>query len=452
MAVAGVPDDSGPTLTPVPPDRPEDREPSQWRLGFRGRGDRSGTDGQARRLGRARLARLAPDATVSGRARVDRRTKNLVPRLLPGEIAVIDHTDLDRVAAEDLIRAGARAVVNASHSISGRYPNLGPLLIVAAGIPLLDDVGTEVMDQIVEGQRLEVRGTEVYRGGELVAAGVRHTLASLEERIEAARSSVGEELERFAENTLEYLRQERHLLTDSLVLPDLATSFAGRHVLIVVRGGDDAAADLAALGSYISEMRPVMIGVDGGADVLLAAGHRPDLVVGDFDSVSTETLLGRPAGGRLVVRRTAPPELLVHAYTNGTAPGAARLEGLGLPYTTFEALGTSEDVAMLVAYEKGAELIVAVGTHASMVEFLDKGRSGMASTFLVRLKVGPILIDAKGVSRLYRSRVRTSDILLLVGAALFAMLVMVLVFSPLHVFVKALLFTVSEAWRALWAG
>lgn len=397
---------------------------------------------------------------VGGRARVGGRTKDLTSQLEPGEVAVVDHLDLDRVAAEGLVRARPSAVVNASRSVSGRYPNLGPLLLVAAGIPLIDEVGSDVMTDIANGQWIEVDGTDVCRGGVVVASGVRHTLESLEEQIEVARHSIGGELERFAENTLEYMLQERHLLTDSPDLPALTTSFAGRHVLIVVRGGADAAADLGALNHYIEEMRPIMVGVDGGADVILAAGHRPDLIVGDFDSVTTAALMGSTGRG-LAWRSglglpnrnsTRPPELLLHAFPDGQAPGAARLETLGLSYVTFEALGTSEDVAMLVAYEKGAELIVAVGTHASMVEFMDKGRSGMASTFLVRLKVGPILVDAKGVSRLYQSRVRTSDMMLLVAAALFAMFVMVAAFQPLHVFIRAIWFSLVESWRAVVGG
>ncbi len=376
------------------------------------------------------------EGMVAGRARVDRRTKNLIPRLLPGEVAVIDHEDLDRVAAEGLIRAHAGAVVNASRSISGRYPNLGPLLLAAAGIPLIDDVGPAVMDEVAEGQHLRVMGSEVLRGDQVVARGTRHSLESLESQLEDARQSVGSELERFAENTLEYLRQDRHLLTDSPTLPDLGIDLSGRHVLVVVRGGLDSSADLGALRAYIREMRPVMIAVDGGADILLGAGHTPDIIIGDFDSVSDEALCGGA-------------ELVVHAYPGGEAPGAKRLVELDLPYTVFEAAGTSEDVAMLLAYEKRAELIVAVGTHASMVEFFDKGRAGMASTFLVRLKVGPILVDAKGVSRLYQSRVRTSDMAFLVGAAVFAMLVMVAVAQPLHVFLRAVWFTLTETWHGL---
>jgi uncharacterized membrane-anchored protein len=389
-----------------------------------------------RRFGRPALRPVPAEGVVIGRARVDRRTKNLIPRLQPGEVAVIDHEDLDRVAAEGLILAKAGAVVNAARSSSGRYPNLGPLLLAAAGIPVVDGVGLGVLTAVREGQLLEVDGTEVRRGDEIVAKGVRHTLESLEAQLEAAKQSLGNELERFAENTLEYLRRERHLLTDSPVLPDLAVDLAGRHVLIVVRGGSDARADLAALTAYIKEIRPVMVAVDGGADVLLAGGHKPDLIVGDFDSVSDEAL-------------RVGAQLIVHAYPGGAAPGAARLEELGLEHSIFEAAGTSEDVAMLLAYEKRAELIVAVGTHASMVEFFDKGRAGMASTFLVRLKVGPILVDAKGVSRLYQSRVRTSDVVLLVMAALFAMIMMVAVAQPLHVFIKALWFTLVETWHTV---
>ncbi|HTJ74955.1 MAG TPA: putative cytokinetic ring protein SteA [Acidimicrobiales bacterium] len=389
-----------------------------------------------RRFGRPALRPVPAEGVVIGRARVDRRTKNLIPRLQPGEVAVIDHEDLDRVAAEGLILAKAGAVVNAARSSSGRYPNLGPLLLAAAGIPVVDGVGLGVLTAVREGQLLEIDGTEVRRGDEIVAKGVRHTLESLEAQLEAAKQSIGDELERFAENTLEYLRRERHLLTDSPVLPDLAVDLAGRHVLIVVRGGSDARADLAALTAYIKEIRPVMVAVDGGADVLLAGGHKPDLIVGDFDSVSDEAL-------------RVGAQLIVHAYPGGAAPGAARLEELGLEHSIFEAAGTSEDVAMLLAYEKRAELIVAVGTHASMVEFFDKGRAGMASTFLVRLKVGPILVDAKGVSRLYQSRVRTSDVVLLVMAALFAMIMMVAVAQPLHVFIKALWFTLVETWHTV---
>src|SRR5437868_7481276 len=301
------------------------------------------------------------DAVVIGPARVDRRTKRLSRRLHPGDIAVIDHEDLDRVAAEELVQAQPGAVINAARSISGRYPNVGPLLVAAAGIPLIDDVGSEIMDAVREGQvlRVDVEGADIRRGDEVLAEGTPQTLQSLEELVDAAKRFMGDELEAFAENTLEYLRQERHLLTDSPVLPDVPVDLRERHVLVVVRGLDYRA-DLAALRGYISDMRPVLVGVDGGADALLEVGLRPDIVIGDFDSVSDAAL-------------DTGAQLIVHAYPGGHAPGAQRLEEAGRPYTVFEAAGTSEDIALLLAYEKGAELIVAVGTHASVVDFLDKG-------------------------------------------------------------------------------
>jgi uncharacterized membrane-anchored protein len=389
---------------------------------------------------------LNGDGVVEAPARVDVRTKRLLARLQPGEVAVIDHLDLDRVAAEGLVKARPAAVVNASRSISGRYPNMGPLLLAAAGIPLIDDAGADVMSSVAEGDVLTVEGAEVLAGGRTVARGTRHTIESLEAQIEQAKLAVGAELERFAENTLEYLRREHHLLTDSPTLPKLAVDISGRHTLVVVRGGLGWKDDLAALRAYINEMKPVMIGVDGGADALMECGYRPDIIIGDFDSVRDETL-------RAVCRQRpghrGGAQLIVHAYPGGEAPGAARLDLLGLPYTVFEAVGTSEDIAMLLAYEKRAELIVAVGTHASMVEFLDKGRAGMASTFLVRLKVGPILVDAKGVSRLYQSGVRKADLAFLVGAALLAMLVIAIVAQPIHVFLQALWFYLRDTWRSL---
>ena len=377
------------------------------------------------------------DGDMEAACRVDARTKRLLTRLQPGEVAVIDHLDIDRLAAEGLIKAGAGAVVNASRSISGRYPNMAPLLLVAAGIPLIDDVGGQIMTAVEEGTRLTISGQDVIVDGHVVGRGARHSLESLEEQIEQAKLAVGVELERFAENTLEYLRREHHLLTDSPALPKLRVDLTGRHVLVVVRGGLGWEEDLAALRAYIREIRPVLIGVDGGADALVDAGYKPDVIIGDFDSVRDSTLLGSGA------------QWIVHAYAGGDAPGASRLDALGLPYDVFEAVGTSEDVAMLLAYEKRAELIVAVGTHASLVEFLDKGRAGMASTFLVRLKVGPILMDAKGVSRLYQSRVRKGDLIFLVAAALLAMFVVAVVAQPVHVFFRAFWLYLTDTWRSL---
>jgi uncharacterized membrane-anchored protein len=371
-------------------------------------------------------ARSDGDVVVEGPARVDRRTKDLAKRLQPGEIAIINHQDIDRVAAESLIDSGAAGVVNAALSITGRYPNHGPLLLAQAGIPILDGVGTDVLDRIYEGQVVKVEGDRLLADGELVANGTRQTERTITDVLDVARSSLGAELEQFAENTLEYIRKEGHLLVDQPDIPTVPIDIRGRHVLIVVRG-IDYKSDLAVLrqSGYLSENRPLLIGVDGGADALLEMGHKPDLIIGDFDSVSERTLRCGAA-------------LVVHGYPGGRAPGAERLTSMGLPHVVFESAGTSEDIAMLLAFERGAELIVAVGTHNSMVEFLDKGRAGMASTFLVRMKVGPILVDAKGVSRLYQNRVRKRDLFFLIAAAIITIVLIAIASEPVRILVRGL--------------
>ena len=363
-------------------------------------------------------------AVVTAPARPGRRTKELVSQLRPGDIAVIDHEDLDPVAARSLLAAGVVGVVNAASFVSGRYPNRGPLVLAEAVVALLDGVGSAVLDEVVDGEPLTLAGTHLLRGDDRLASGHRQTVSSLGDAVDAARGSMGEALEEFAENTLAYLRREQHLLTDELDMPPLRTSMMGRQVLVVVRGVDYRD-DLQVLrrSGYLAEMRPVLIGVDGGADALLEMGHRPDLIVGDFDSVSEAAL-------------RSGAELVVHAYRGGDAPGAARLDDMGLAYHRFEAEGTSEDIAMLMAHELGAELIVAVGTHSSMADFLDKGRAGMASTFLVRMKVGGILVDAKGVSRLYRHRVHKRDLAMLVLAALFTLAIIVWVSEPIRLIIR----------------
>jgi uncharacterized membrane-anchored protein len=344
---------------------------------------------------------------VVGPARVDRRTKDLTKRLRPGDVAVIDHLDLDRVSADALVACRVAAVVNVAPSTSGRYPNLGPQILVTAGVPLLDGVGPAVLAAVSEGDLVRVDGPAVLLGEQVVATGTPQTAASVELAMAEARLGLTTQLEDFAANTMEYLLKERDLLLDGVGVPDVRTAFEGRHALIVVRGYDYKE-DLAVLRPYVREYRPVLVGVDGGADALVEAGYRPDLIVGDMDSVTDATLVGGA-------------EVVVHAYADGHAPGLKRVQDLGVEAVVFPAAGTSEDVAMLLADEKGASLIVAVGTHATLVEFLDKGRAGMASTFLTRLRVGGKLIDAKGVSRLYRSRISTWSLLLLVLATVVTM-------------------------------
>lgn len=375
------------------------------------------------------VRRVVPEETASGLVRVDTRTKRLVTRVKPGDIAIIDHSDIDRVAAEALLRCQPSAVLNASRSMTGRYPSMGASILVNAGIPLVDGLGAEVM-ALPEGSRVEIEGHRVLYEGELCAIGVRQTPRSIAEQIEAAREGLSKELQAFAENTLTYISEESHLLFDPPDPPKLRVDLKGRHVMVVVRG-HHYREDIDHLRSYVRDMRPVIIAVDGGADVCLEANLKPDIVIGDFDSVTDDAI-------------RCGAELVVHAYVGGKAPGAQRLVKLGVPFVTYEAPGMSEDVAMLLAYDEGAELIVAVGTHASMEEFLDKGRAGMASTFLTRLKVGPRLVDAKGVSRLYQGTVRKSDLTYLIASALVAFVVMAMVSSSLTTFLSVTWFLFTQ--------
>jgi uncharacterized membrane-anchored protein len=357
-------------------------------------------------------------------ARVDTRTKRLLARVRPGEIAVIDHEDLDRVAAEALVTRGVAAVINASPSITGRYPNLGPLILLKAGIPLVDGVGSLLLRKVREGSPLRLEDERIFSDGELIGVGVRQTPERIVRDMESAETRLAGQLDAFARNTVRFMEREQDLLFGGAGMPDLDHVFTGRHVLVVVRGYNYRE-DLAALRSYIRDVKPLLLGVDGGSDALLSEGYRPDIIIGDMDSVSESAL-------------RSGAEVVLHAYPDGRAPGRPRLEGLGIPYKEVQASGMSEDVAFLLAHQKGADLIVAVGSHGNLREFLDKGRAGMASTFLVRLRVGEILVDAKGVSRMYRGTIRGRDIAMLVGAALFSMIAVVAVSQPLRLFFKQL--------------
>ena len=341
-------------------------------------------------------------------ARLDRRTKDLTKRMLPGEIAIIDHVDLDRMAAHALIERQVAAVVNAAPSISGRYPNLGPQIIIEAGIPLVDDVGQDVFVKVAEGDVVRLDGDTLYAHGQVIAKGAVQTEESVAAAMAEAKAGIAVQLEAFVANTMEYLKRERELLLDGVGVPELTTRLEGRHVLVVIRGYQYRE-DLAVLRPYIREFRPVMLGVDGGADALLEAGYVPDIIVGDMDSVSDTAL-------------ACGAEIVVHAYRDGRAPGLQRVQDMGLASVVFPAAGTSEDIALLLADDLGASLIVAVGTHYTLTEFLDKGRSGGSSTWLTRLRVGSKLVEPKGVSRLYQSRISGWWLLAMVLAAFVALL------------------------------
>lgn len=369
------------------PSRPWDYRAVRWKFG--------------------RRTQIAEPDVLGGPARVDSRTKNLTKRLSAGDVAIIDHEDLDRVSAEALVACEPVAVLNAASSTSGRYPNMGPGILIEADIPLIDDLGSQIMD-VREGNWLTIEESgSVMRDSDLIAEGRWQTEELNEQNMEEARSGISVQLSAFAHNTMSYLEREQDLILNYVGVPDVRTQFEGRQTLIVVRGYHYKS-DLQSLRAYIRDYRPVLVGVDGGADAMLELGLRPEIIVGDMDSVSDEAL-------------TCGAEIIVHAYRDGRAPGVQRVADLGVPYLIFPMTGTSEDVAMLLAHSKGTDLIVAVGTHSSLIEFLDKGREGMASTFLTRLKVGGRLIDAKGASQLYRSRISTWQLLALVVAGVLAM-------------------------------
>ena len=367
----------------------------------------------SRRFGapRSQNGKRPHDDELRGRARLGKRTKRLTKRLGATDVAVIDHEDIDRVSGEDLVATGVGCVVNVARSTSGRYPNQGPLILTHAGVHLVDVPGADLFDRLDDGDEIVVRGGQVLRDGEVIAEGEQQTIEIVERDRERARARIGEALEAFAENTMTHIREERELLAGEIELPEFETDFRDRPVLLVVRGPGHKR-DLAILRPYVRDTRPALVAVDGGADAILDEGFEPDMIVGDMDSATDASL-------------RCGAELVVHAYPDGRAPGRERLEALGLDFKVVPAPATSEDVAMLIAGEKGADLIVMVGSHFNLFEFLDKNRRGMSSTFLTRLRMGEILVDAKGVSRLYQPAAGRAPMLVVTGGALAAFIVAV---------------------------
>src|SRR5262245_20612829 len=353
---------------------------------------RSGTLSNAMRLYSRRFANGHRNGATDlpglvAPARLDRRTKNLTSRLKPGDIAIIDHADLDRVSAESLLSCEVVAVVNAAPSITGRYPNLGPQLLIDAGVPLIDDVGSEVFDKVREGRSVRLDGDTLYIGETVAAKGTVQNAESVTAAMLKAKEGLSTQIRSFMANTVEYISRDFEELIDGIRVPQLRTKLEGRHALVVARGYRHRE-DLLALRAYIREFKPVLVAVDGGADALLEVGYKPNLIIGDMDSVSDRAL-------------TSGAEIVVHAYADGQAPGLERVRALELDAVLCPASGTSEDVALLLADEMGARLIVAVGMRFTLVEFLDKGRPGMASAILTRMRVGDKIVEPKGVSRLY---------------------------------------------------
>ncbi len=358
---------------------------------------------------------------ITGTVRLDRRTQTLMRRLRRGDIAVIDHLDLDRATAEAFVDRGVVAVVNASPFISGRYPNLGPELLAKSGVIMLDNVGSDVFSRLKEGDLARIHEGEVFVKDEAVISGHPLSVDDVSAKMEDARGGLSIQLQSFTHNTTEFLRREQELLLHGQGAPKTRTLLDGRPVVIVVRGYDYLE-DLRRLRRYIREQRPVLVGVDAGADALIDAGHRPDIVVIGEGGLA---LSGQPGDVRTVSDKAlrGAKDVVLHTDRAGRAVGSDRLEKIGVRPQNFSATGTSEDVAMLLADLSGASLIVSVGTHATLGEFLDRHRSGLASTFLTRLRVGPKLVDAKGVPQLYAGRVRVWHLLLVLLAGIVALLV-----------------------------
>ncbi len=325
-----------------------------------------------------------------GTVKIGSKTKELTNRLKPGDIALINHPDLDAMGALGLAATGIEIVLNVADSITGRYPNLGPKLLLEKNIRIIDQLGEEILRLVEDNTSLEVKTNQVYQNSKLIATGRSLDLDIVLSIMEHAKSNIDFEVMKFVDNTVKYIEKEKQLLLSEFKMPRIKTSMTNKHVVVVVRGYNYQE-DLRVISSYIDEVAPVLIGVDGGADALIEFRHQPDIIIGDMDSVSDKAL-GSGA------------EILVHAYTDGRCPGAKRLSNLNIPYKIFPAYGTSEDIALLLAYEMGAQLIIAVGLHSNLIDFLEKGRPGMASTFLTRMKIGSILVDAKGVSQLYTEK------------------------------------------------
>ena len=357
---------------------------------------------------------------IVGKARPGKVTKRLIPTLLPGDIAIIDHPDLDRVAVNGLVRAGVSAVVNCSKSMTGAFANNAPLVLLEAGIPVIDEAGTGIFDLVADDEEIRIEGGDIFVAADhrLIASGTLLSEEMLRDEMARAQDRMDANLEDFAANTIEYIRRDKGKVLFNPQVPSISTEIAGKQVLVVARG-PDYLEDLATLKSYINEVRPVIIAVDGGADAVIETGFTPDIIVGDMDSVSDSAL-------------QCGAEVIPHAYEDGTCTSAERLARLGIECTPWPIAATSEDLALILAWECNADLIVAVGTHSNLIEYLEKDRKGMASTFLVRLRVGSKLVDAKGVSKLYRPTPPAKYVWAVVGAALAAMVAAVLISAPLR--------------------
>jgi uncharacterized membrane-anchored protein len=347
------------------------------------------------------LSRNTARPGVVGTARVDRDIDRLLRRVCPGDIVVLDVLDLDRITADALVDAEIAAVINASPSVSGRYPNLGPEVLLANGVTLIDETGTEVFKKVKDGSRVRLYNGGVYSGDRRLIKGTERTDEEIAALMQEAKSGLVSHLEAFAGNTIEFIRSESPLLIDGIGIPDVDIELRRRHV-VVVSDEEDATDDLKRLKPFIKEYQPVLIGVGAGADVLRKAGYRPQLIVGDPSNLSTEVL---KSGAQVVLPADA----------DGHAPGLERIQDLGVGAMTFPAAGSPTDLALLLADHHGAALLVTAGHRANIETFFDRTRQhSNPSTFLTRLRVGEKVVDAKAVATLYHNRISGGAIALLI--------------------------------------
>jgi uncharacterized membrane-anchored protein len=355
------------------------------------------------------LSRNTSRPGVIGTARVDRDIDRLLRRVRPGDIAVLDVLDLDRITADALVDAEIAAVINASQSVSGRYPNQGPEVLVANGVTLIDETGPDVFKKIKDGAKVRLHNGGVYSGDRRLIRGTERTDEEITDMMQEAKSGLVAHLEAFAGNTIEFIRSESPLLIDGIGIPDVDIELRRRHV-VVVADEEDATDDLKRLKPFIKEYQPVLIGVNSGADVLLKAGYRPQLIVGDPSNLSTEVL---KSGAQVVLPADA----------DGHAPGLERIQDLGVGAMTFPAAGSPADLALLLADHHGASLLVIAGQRANIETFFDRTRQDSnPSTFLTRLRVGEKVVDAKAVATLYHNRISGGAIALLILTMLIAVI------------------------------
>jgi uncharacterized membrane-anchored protein len=356
------------------------------------------------------LSRNTSRPGVIGTARVDRDIDRLLRRVCPGDIAVLDVLDLDRITADALVDAEIAAVINASPSVSGRYPNLGPEVLVANGVTLIDETGPDVFKKIKDGAKVRLFNGAVYSGDRRLIRGTERSDEEIADLMQEAKSGLVSHLEAFAGNTIEFIRSESPLLIDGIGIPDVDIELRRRHV-VVVADEEDATEDLKRLKPFIKEYQPVLIGVGTGAEVLRKAGYRPQLIVGDPSNLSTEVL---KCGAQVVLPADA----------DGHAPGLERIQDLGVGAMTFPAAGSPADLALLLAHHHGAALLVIAGQRANIETFFDRTRQDSnPSTFLTRLRVGEKVVDAKAVATLYHNRISGGAIALLILTMLIAVIV-----------------------------